>query len=290
VGSVIDQVQAAGGVIRRRGVDGVRVALVHRPKYDDWTFPKGKAEPGEEQSDNALREVREETGLECELGPKITNVRYRDHLDRPKIVRYWLMYPAGGNFVPNAEVDALRWLSVEEAHDALTYDHDRRVLETAVGFDRPLYLLRHAKAGDRTAWTEDDRLRPLTKKGRAQAEGLLRTFDGIELDRVISSPFDRCLQSVRPLALMRALPVEEDETLSEGAPTADVLALLRSLGGAVLLSSHGDVIPAVVEALGRRGVEVAAPPRWKKGSTWVLERDGGLFTRARYLPPPGDGS
>lgn len=286
MGSVIDQVEAAGGVIRRRGVSGVRIALVHRPKYDDWTLPKGKAEPGEQESDNALREVREETGLECELGPRVTSVRYHDHLDRPKVVRYWLMYPAGGTFVPNAEVDLLRWLTMDEALRTLTYDHDRSVLEAALGFDRPVYLLRHGKAGDRGAWTEDDRLRPLTKKGRAQAEGLLGTFEGLGLDRVISSPYDRCIQSVRPLALARSLPVEEDQILGEGAPTGAVLSLLRSLGGAVLVCTHGDVVPAVVEALGRRGVEIVDQPRWKKGSTWVLERDGGLFTGARYLPPP----
>jgi 8-oxo-(d)GTP phosphatase len=287
VGSVIDQIEAAGGLIRRRGVDGVRVALVHRPKYDDWTFPKGKAEPGEGASQNALREVREETGLSCELGPEITSVSYRDHLDRPKIVRYWLMYPAGGAFVPNAEVDVFRWLTLDQALDTLTYDHDRRVIGAALGFDRPVYLLRHAKAGDREAWTENDRLRPLSKKGRAQAEALLDTFGSVELDRVVSSPYDRCVQSVRPLALARSLPVEEDEALIEGAPIGPVLELLRSLGGAVMVCSHGDVIPAAIDALGRRGVEIADPPGWKKGSTWVLERDGGLFTRARYLPPPG---
>jgi 8-oxo-(d)GTP phosphatase len=286
MGSVTDRIEAAGGVIRRRGMDGVRVALVHRPRYDDWTFPKGKAEPGEGESENALREVHEETGISCELGPRITSVRYRDHLDRPKVVRYWLMYPAGGTFLPNAEVDVLRWLTPDEALDALTYDHDRQVLDTALGFDRPVYLLRHAKAGDRAAWTENDRLRPLTKKGRAQAEALVRTFDSVQLDRVVSSPYDRCVQSVRPLALARSLPVEEDETLSEGAPTGAVLELLRSLGGAVMVCSHGDVIPEAIDALGRRGVDIADPPRWKKGSTWVLERDGGLFTRARYLPPP----
>jgi 8-oxo-(d)GTP phosphatase len=283
---VMATVRASGGVVRRRGVDGVRIAIVHRPRYDDWTLPKGKAEPDETDRENALREVREETGLSCELGPEVATVRYRDHQDRPKVVRYWLMYPAAGSFEPGAEVDELRWVAPDDVRAALTYEHDRSVIDAALGFDRPLYLVRHGKAGDRSAWTEDDVLRPLSAKGRAQAEALIGTFARFPVDAVHTSPYVRCVQTVRPLALARSLPLHEDELLREGSATRDVLELLRSLGGAVVLCSHGDVIPSVVEVLGQRGVDLVDTPSWKKGSTWVLERDGGLFTRARYLPPP----
>jgi 8-oxo-dGTP diphosphatase len=125
------EVQAAGGVVLRRH-DGqpVEVALVHRPAYDDWTLPKGKLNDGESHEDAALREVEEETGLACHLGEPAGEVRYRDRKGRPKVVRYWLMAPAGptdGDFTANNEVDRLRWMPLEEAGPALTYEHDREI-------------------------------------------------------------------------------------------------------------------------------------------------------------------
>jgi len=280
------EVRAAGGVVRRRGPQGPEIVLVHRPRYDDWTLPKGKANPGESDIEVALREVREETGLRCLVGPEVASVRYHDHLRRPKVVRYWMMHPAGGGFVPNDEVDRLRWMAPDEAMAALTHGHDRDVLRRAMGFDEPLYLLRHAKAGERDEWTEDDCRRPLTRKGRRQAEAIVEQFADQRLDRLLSSPFDRCVQTVRPLALARHMPVEETPMLAEGAALADTLSFLQELSGAVLLCSHGDVIPSVVLHLARRGAPMTGREDWRKGSTWVLERDGGLFTGARYVPPP----
>jgi 8-oxo-dGTP diphosphatase len=127
-------VQAAGGVVLRRQVDRpVEVALIHRPAYDDWTLPKGKLDPGETHEEAALREVKEETGLECHLGDPAGQVRYRDRKGRPKVVRYWTMEPVGttgDEFVPNGEVDRLWWVPLAEAGPVLTYDHDRRILES----------------------------------------------------------------------------------------------------------------------------------------------------------------
>ncbi|MGZ8580588.1 MAG: NUDIX hydrolase [Actinomycetota bacterium] len=280
------EIRAGGGVVRRRGGLGPEFALVHRPRYDDWTFPKGKAEDGESDEENAEREVLEETGFRCERGPEVATIDYRDHHDRPKAVRYWLMYPAGGAFTPNDEVDELRWVDARVGAALLTYDHDRSVLDAALSFDRPLYLVRHAKAGDRDAWIEDDFLRPLSKGGRAQAEGLVGLFDGLAVDHVLSSPAVRCVQTVRPLALVRSVTIEERDELAEGASTDAALSLVRSRGGAVVICGHGDVIPAIVLTLAERGIEMHDPPAWRKGSTWVLERDGGLFTAVRYLGRP----
>ena len=119
-----EEVQAAGGVVVRDG----RVAVVHRPKYEDWTLPKGKLDPGEGFEEAALREVEEETGFRCELRRELPSTSYRDSKDRPKVVRYWEMTPAAGEFVPNSEVDELRWLTPDEAAGLLTYDRDREVL------------------------------------------------------------------------------------------------------------------------------------------------------------------
>ena len=122
--AVSERVDAAGGIVEREG----RVLLVHRPRYDDWSFPKGKLDPGESFEDAALREVEEETGLRCSLGRELPSSRYEVN-GRPKLVRYWLMAPrADVDFVPNDETDDLRWVTPEEARRLLTYDRDRDVL------------------------------------------------------------------------------------------------------------------------------------------------------------------
>jgi 8-oxo-dGTP diphosphatase len=151
----------------------------------------------------------------------------------------------------------------------------------------PIYLVRHAKAGDRTAWTEPDELRPLSKKGRLQAEALALRFRKLEVARVITSPHLRCVQTVRPLAIDREIPLELSEVLAEGAPTEAALGLVQEVASApTVLCSHGDIIPAVVLALADRGMALQGSRDWKKASTWVLEAADGRFTRGRYLAPP----
>jgi 8-oxo-dGTP pyrophosphatase MutT (NUDIX family) len=124
------EVNAGGGVVWRRAGDGVEVAVVHRPRYEDWSLPKGKVDPGETFEQAALREVEEEIGVRCRLRAELPPVAY-DVAKGRKVVRYWLMEPESGEFVPNEEVDEVRWLSPAEAEELLTYDHDRALVREA---------------------------------------------------------------------------------------------------------------------------------------------------------------
>ena len=128
------EVQASGGVVwRRTAADRTQLVLVHRPRYDDWSLPKGKLDPGETWEEAALREVEEEVGLRCVLGPELPPVDYRDHKGRAKVVRYWLMEPEDGDapFTPNDEVDEMRWVDFEAAAALLSYPHDADVVRAA---------------------------------------------------------------------------------------------------------------------------------------------------------------
>jgi phosphohistidine phosphatase SixA len=154
----------------------------------------------------------------------------------------------------------------------------------------PIYLVRHAKAGHRERWTDDDELRPLTKRGRRQAEALVELFARQQFARLLSSRYLRCMQTFEPLAAARKLEVEQADGLAEGASTAATVELMLevSADAPVALNTHGDVIMNVLDELARHGVPLAGPVLLEKGSTWVIELQGGSFVSARYVPPPAE--
>jgi 8-oxo-dGTP diphosphatase len=151
-----------------------------------------------------------------------------------------------------------------------------------------VHLIRHAKAGNRHRWTEPDHLRPLTKAGRRQARALCALLEAQPFSRLLSSPYIRCVQTLEPLAEARALPIEPVDELSEGATTGDAVQLVLSIAadGPAALSTHGDVMMHVVEALLAAGVPLDGTLEFKKGATWILEVRDGTFASGRYLPPP----
>jgi len=154
-----------------------------------------------------------------------------------------------------------------------------------------MYLVRHGKAGERGDWEGPDSDRPLSKRGRRQADGLWKALGKPKVRRVLSSPAVRCQQTVAPLAHRNGLRVEPREELAEGAPIEPLLHLLEKLPDDTVLCSHGDVIPELVRALARRGVVIDGQPDWRKGATWILERDDHAFTRAHAVAPadaPGE--
>ena len=251
--------------------------LVHRPGHRDWTLPKGKTEPDELEEDCALREVAEETGFDCLLGPELGVSRYRDRRGREKSVRYWAMTVRDGEFRPNEEVDEIRWVPLADAARLLSYPGDRAILDALDPALRSLvFLLRHARAGDRAKWSGDDRLRPLDGKGRRQAGAVVAPLAGYAITRLVSSPYLRCVQTLDPLSARLALPVEHAAALAEGVSATDALDLVERLGpGPVVLCTHGDVMEALVGE---------GQPK-KKGATCLLARDGAAIRHVRYWPP-----
>ena len=284
-------VRAAGGIVVRGDGPERRYAIVHRPRYDDWSFPKGKLVDGESEEVAALREVLEETGLRCRLGTHVGAVTYTDRNGRPKVVRYWTMTPDGGTFEPSDEVDELRWMDLDAALEALSYAHDRgllRAITTPAG-SAPIYIVRHAKAGQRERWQGPDRERPLTRRGRRQAMRLVPRFEGLAIARIVSSPFVRCVQTVEPLAAARGVEIVTADALAEGADVEEAVGYVRALEDRpTVLSGHGREIQAIVERLASDGVDVQGLGGLAKGSVWIIEREAGAFVSARYLPaPPG---
>jgi len=153
-----------------------------------------------------------------------------------------------------------------------------------------IYLVRHAKAGERNVWDADDRLRPLSGRGHLQARGLIEVLADTQFDRVLSSPYVRCMETVVPIAGDRGVAIEPVDALAEGAGLVEVLALLgkHTAHGAVFCT-HGDVIPMLLSHYADNGIDIGSAPQWPKGSTWALDTDAtGEVTAARYLPPPPD--
>ena len=287
-----DLVRAAGGLVLRHGERGLEVLLVHRPAYEDWSLPKGKLEPGEPEREAALREVAEETGLRCLFGREAGTTAYTDSRGRPKQVRYWEMVAPGQEPVAANEVDDVYWATPAEAAKRLDYAHDRNLLDGLVDAagrkQENVFLVRHAKAGNREKWQEPDELRPLTKPGWRQAEALAEMFAGERIAALASSPYVRCVQTLEPLGNALGLPVQEHEALAEGGPYPQALELVRSVAalGPVALSTHGDVHEVSVQSLAAKGVPLDGSLDFAKGSTWVLTVRLAEVVAARYVAPP----
>ena len=282
-------IAAAGGVVwRAAGDDAIEVAVVHRPRYDDWSLPKGKLEAGEHPLTAACREVVEETGLDVVAGRRGPTTRYAvDGV--PKRVDYWLMRCAGNSFVANDEVDELRWLPPADAAALVTHEHDRLVIAEAARTDVPrevgLLLVRHGKAGSGDKWDGPDVVRPLTPAGEGQARQLAAALPLFCPTSVATAAPLRCRQTVTPLAERLGLEVTELPEFGEpefgGDPHRALDTALRLLEGpgVTVVCSQGGTIPTVLGALGVHGHGVPGlPAPAAKGSVWALGgRPGALI-------------
>lgn len=276
-----DDIRAAGTVLWRRRRGRLEVALVHRPRYEDWSWPKGKLDEGEDWPGAAAREAREETGLRIRLGIPLPEARYEapgaTGGRRDKLVHYWAATPVAGSGRLEHEVDAVRWVTAPKARRLLSYPRDARQLDALAAAHRrgtldtwPLLVVRHAKALPRRRWSRKDWLRPLDERGYRQAADLVDVLTAYDVRRVISSTACRCVRTVAPYAKSARLTVATSWWLSEEGydekpgKLSGVVAEALGRGVPAALCSHGPVLPELVGLLAAR-----AP----KGPTRTLLRE-----------------
>jgi 8-oxo-dGTP pyrophosphatase MutT (NUDIX family) len=309
-----DATLAAGAALWRPaaepGAEDAEVLLVHRPKYDDWSLPKGKSDPGEHILLTAVREVWEETCVRPVLGPRLATVEYISW-GLPKRVSYWSAYSPGNGAAPGNEIDAVSWLPLAQAREQLADTHDDPVISAFRPHQTvPLILVRHASAGRKADWPGDDLSRPLDPRGAADAQALARLLACFApTARVISSPALRCTETVRSFAASFGGTVEAEAGLaSDGrssffsSRTGQADALRRLLDGLLaerrpaVLCLHRENLPSVLaEVCSALGAPAAVPadPSLLKGGFWVAHvavaggasrATGGLAGLERYEP------
>jgi 8-oxo-dGTP diphosphatase len=295
-----EEIRAAGAVVWRSAGGAAQVALVHRPKYDDWSFPKGKLDPGEHPLLAAVREVGEETALRVTLGRRLPPVRY-ENAGVPKLVDYWVATVAAmlSEFEPGSEIDEVEWAEPQAAAARLSYGRDRETIaEFEVGPREtvPLIVIRHASAGNKSDWRQSDMSRPLDGRGASEAlavADLLRCFGA---GRVVSAPAERCVATVRPYAASIGGVVEIEAAFDAGAgragspgaaaAAAAAIARLAADKRPVVVCGHRENLPALLDAACiALGAHKPTGKPLRKAEFAVLHRaDGGLAALERYHP------
>lgn len=273
-------IRAAGGVPWRDNGSGTEVMLVHRPRYGDWTLPKGKLERHEHPLVAAVREVHEETGLTGVPQVRLPTIQYLTaEPGVEKQVEFWSMaVRADAGREPDDEIDAVRWVPLAEAAALLSYKHDRGVLAAYAQLPRvtaTVALVRHASAGNRSAWRGPDELRPLDAHGLRDVATLTAVLAVTAPDRVLSATPIRCRDTVAPVAERAGLAVKVDAVFDEHSPhgVEAAVAAVRALaaeGGSTLVCSQGKVIPPLLRLLRPAGTPKVEDFATPKGSGWLL--------------------
>lgn len=273
-------IYAAGAVLWREVSGQLLVAVIHRARYDDWSFPKGKQDPGECLPETAVREIREETGLKIKLGVRLKVVHYTVGENLPKEVHYWAARVsdsalAKSNFVPSEEVAEVTWKTPEDARRVLTYEFDQQILDEVMALyvqkslrTKPVIVLRHAKATPRSDWKGgkglDDGHRPLLPAGSLQANALVPLLGAFAPQRLVTSTWVRCKATLAPYAKRRKIKLIERSQLSElgnaNGPqrTEKVIHDLVEDGRSVVVCTHRPALPTIVDYLSNYGTAAQA--------------------------------
>jgi 8-oxo-(d)GTP phosphatase len=292
-------VLAAGGVLWRGDPRSPEVALVHRPRYDDWSIPKGKAKSGEHLLVTALREIAEETGHVVRVGPRLTTVLYRVTSGRrqaTKSVTYWSMRCDGGTFAPNREVDRIEWLPVDAADRRVTASGDRVVLHAFQRSRRDTEPLLLVRPGPTTLPARRPKAVPaarqLNRSGRDQAAAMVPILEGLGVTGLRSADLPACVDMLAPFAAATGLTVRRESNLTRGEflgnerQIADRLLKDAAANETLVVCGQQQVISGLLSALGRRSV--VRPPHEttvKKGGWWLLHhRDGAISSYERHDP------
>jgi 8-oxo-dGTP diphosphatase len=278
-------ITAAGGVVWRETKDSkIELAIIHRPKYDDWTFPKGKLDIGEELISGAYREILEETGLDIEFGPFLGAVEY-ESFEEAKHVSYWAAKALSSSkeFHPNNEADLLEWHGFESARKKLTRDTDKEILEIFINSPHQatkLIMLRHAKALARDEWQSGDEDRPLDNLGQLQAKRMHAVYQVFGISQIHTSDAVRCYDTV--IGLTNTLKIEpvitsklseytfeknKDKSLDYALELAEIS---RSTGETILLCSHNPVLPRMLERVAKKSSVELPESKLKPGDAWVV--------------------
>ena len=287
-------IRAAGALLWRE-VDSrnLEIALIHRPRYDDWSLPKGKIEDGETALQCAYREVFEETGIKATFTRQLGSVEYEESGQKKRVI-FWAARCAVdiGTFVVNEEVDELVWFTPEDALAKATHDSDRKMIENFQAQEQrtdTLIILRHTKALERGDWDEVDSERTLNEVGFDQAQLLIKHLEPFAIDEVYTSNYTRCVQTVTPLSHSRGLTITQVPSLNEETfendPQRSVAFAnaLKQDEKNILICSHNPVIPTMLRGILNTKLKNKDLIKLEPGDAWIVHRVRGEIVGLDYL-------
>jgi 8-oxo-dGTP diphosphatase len=287
-------IRAAGALLWRETAErAIEIALIHRPKYDDWTLPKGKIEEGETALQCAYRELIEETGITASFTRQLGTVEYEESGQRKRVI-FWAAQCAldASQFIANEEVDQLEWLSPERALSKATHESDQQMIENFQSQSPrtdTLIILRHTKALERGDWDEEDSQRTLDELGFDQAQLLIKHLEPFAIEEIYTSDFTRCVQTVTPLAHSRGLSITQVPSLNEYTFNEDPLRAVSFANALkqdeknILICSHNPVIPTMLRGILNTKLKNKDLIKLEPGDAWIVHRVQGEIVGLDYL-------